>query len=46
MDIKNPYQEADTLGTPEEILGQYRTTEKKLGSIQDEIVKVLTEALS
>ena len=46
LDIKNPHQEADTLGTPEEILEQYRTTENKIGSIQDEIVKVLTEALS
>ena len=25
LDIKNPHQEADTLGTPEEILEQYRT---------------------
>ena len=41
-----PHQEADTLGTPEEILEQYRTTENKIGSIQDEIIKVLTEALS
>ena len=45
LDIKNPHQEADTLGTPEEILEQYRTTENKIGSIQDEIVKVLTKAL-
>ncbi len=46
LDIKNPHQEADTLGTPEEILEQYRTTENKISSIQDEIIKVLTEALS
>ena len=45
LDIKNPHQEADTLGTPEEILEQYRTTENKIGFIQDEIVKVLTKAL-
>ncbi|MEO9533662.1 MAG: N-6 DNA methylase [Crocinitomicaceae bacterium] len=46
LDIKNPYQEVDDLGTPEEILEQYRITEKKLISAQDEIIKVLTEALS
>lgn len=46
LDIKNPHQEADNLASPEEILKQYRTTEGKISSIQDEIVKVLTEALS
>ena len=45
LDIKNPHQESDTLGSPEEILEQYRTIENKIGSIQDEIVKVLTKAL-
>lgn len=46
LDIKNPHQESDDLGSPEEILEQYRATESKISSIQDEIVKVLTEALS
>lgn len=46
LDIKNPHQEADNLGTPEEILKQYRDTESKISSVQDEFVKVLTEALS
>ncbi len=45
LDIKNPYQEADDLASPEELLANYRTTEKKISSIQDEIVKVLTQAL-
>jgi type I restriction enzyme M protein len=46
LDIKNPHQEADNLGSPEEILKSYRATESKISSIQDEIVNVLTEALS
>ncbi|WP_025665636.1 class I SAM-dependent DNA methyltransferase [Aquimarina megaterium] len=45
LDIKNPYQEKDDLASPEELLQKYRATEKKITSIQDEIVKVLTEAL-
>ena len=46
LDIKNPHQEADNLASPEVILKQYRSTEGKISSIQDEIVNVLTEALS
>ena len=45
LDIKNPHQEADDLASPEELLAKYKATETKLASIQDEIVKVLTEAL-
>jgi type I restriction enzyme M protein len=45
LDIKNPHQEADELASPAELLEKYRATEKKISSIQDEIVKVLTEAL-
>ncbi|NNF34773.1 MAG: SAM-dependent DNA methyltransferase [Saprospiraceae bacterium] len=45
LDIKNPHEEADDLGSPEEILNHYRATESKINAIQDEIVKVLTEAL-
>ena len=45
LDIKNPHQEADDLASPEELLRKYRTTEDKITSIQDEIVKVLTESL-
>ena len=45
LDIKNPHQEADDLASPEELLQKYRATEEKITSIQDEIVKVLTEAL-
>ena len=45
LDIKNPHQEADDLASPEELLVKYKATETKLASIQDEIVKVLTEAL-
>jgi len=45
LDIKNPYQEADDLASPAELLENYRATEKEITSIQNEIVKVLTEAL-
>jgi type I restriction enzyme M protein len=45
LDIKNPYQEADDLASPEELLVKYRATEKNISSIQEEIVKVLTQAL-
>lgn len=45
LDIKNPHQEVDDLASPEELLENYRETEIKIFSIQDEIVKVLTEAL-
>ena len=46
LDIKNPHQETDNLASPEEILEEYRSVESKISSIQDKIVKVLTEALS
>jgi type I restriction enzyme M protein len=45
LDIKNPHQEADELAGPAELLEKYRATEIKITAIQDEIVKVLTEAL-
>ncbi len=45
LDIKNPHQEADDLDTPEVLFEKYRATESKIESIQNEIVKVLTEAL-
>lgn len=45
LDVKNPHQEADLLASPEELLAQYNSTEKKIRSLQDEIVHVLTEAL-
>jgi type I restriction enzyme M protein len=45
LDVKNPHQEVDNLASPEEILKQFTASEKKINSIQDEIVKVLTEAL-
>lgn len=45
LDVKNPHQEADTLASPEVLLEKFRATEKKIYSIQDEIVNVLTEAL-
>lgn len=46
LDIKNPHQENDDLATPEELLKQYHATADKVSSIQDEIIKVLNEALS
>lgn len=45
LDIKNPHQEVDTLASPEVLLEKYRATEKKISSIQEEIINVLTEAL-
>jgi type I restriction enzyme M protein len=45
LDIKNPHQEADDLASPEKLLAQYQATERKISDIQNEIVKVLTEAL-
>jgi type I restriction enzyme M protein len=46
LDIKNPHQISDNLASPEEILKQYNTTTGKVNSLQDEIIKVLNEALS
>jgi len=45
LDIKNPHQEIDDLASPEVLLEKFRATEKKISSIQEEIVNVLTEAL-
>ena len=46
LDIKNPYEEADDLAPPEEILAELRATEQRIGNIQDKIIRVLQEALS
>lgn len=46
LDFKNPHKETNDLEKPEVILKKYRGTELKIKSIQNEIVKVLTEALS
>ncbi len=45
LDIKNPHSEADNLDKPEVILAKYLATAKQVGTIQDEIISVLTEAL-
>ena len=45
LDFKNPHEEEDELDKPEVILEKYRKTESSIKDIQDEIVKVLTEAL-
>ena len=45
LDIKNPHQEADDLASPDVLLKKYRSTQEKINTIQDEIVKVLTQAL-
>ena len=45
LDIKNPHQEADDLASPDKLLEQYQATERRISDIQQEIVKVLTEAL-
>jgi type I restriction enzyme M protein len=46
LDVKNPHKEADNLAKPDVILNQYKATEIKIGAIQDEIIKVLNEALN
>jgi type I restriction enzyme M protein len=45
LDIKNPHQTADDMASPADLLAKFRATETKILSIQEEIVKVLTEAL-
>ncbi|MBB3695961.1 N-6 DNA methylase [Flammeovirga yaeyamensis] len=45
LDIKNPHQAEDSLASPEELLEEFRACEQNISSIQEEIVKVLTEAL-
>jgi type I restriction enzyme M protein len=46
LDIKNPHQEVDDLGTPEELLAQYNTSEQQIESIQQKIMSVLNDALN
>ncbi len=46
LDIKNPYEEADDLPPPEELLADLNATEEKISSIQDEIIRVLQQALA
>jgi type I restriction enzyme M protein len=45
LDIKNPHQEEDTLASPAILLEKFKATEQKISTIQNEIIKVLTEAL-
>ncbi|WP_445454298.1 N-6 DNA methylase [Flavobacterium sp. 25HG05S-40] len=45
LDIKNPHQAEDTLASPEVLLEKFEATEKKISAIQNEIIKVLIEAL-
>ncbi|MFT4848615.1 MAG: type I restriction enzyme M protein [Sediminicola sp.] len=45
LDIKNPHQEADLLASPEELLAKFKQTEKTINSVQQEIIKVLSDAL-
>lgn len=45
LDIKNPYQEEDNLESPEVLLEKFNATEQKISSIQEEIIRVLNEAL-
>jgi type I restriction enzyme M protein len=45
LDIKNPHQEADLLASPEELLAKFQQTEKTINSVQQEIIKVLSDAL-
>ena len=46
LDIKNPHQEVDNLGTPEEILNQYKASESSINNIQQKIIDVLNKALN
>ena len=46
LDCKNPHREADDLESPSVILEKYRATESKITGIQEEIIKVLNEALN
>lgn len=46
LDIKNPHQEVDDLGTPEELLAEYNTSEEQIESIQQKIMNVLNDALN
>lgn len=46
LDIKNPYQEVDTLASPAGILKDLAKSEKKIGAIQKDIIAVLSKALS
>lgn len=45
LDVKNPHQESDDLASPEELMQQYRVAEEKISNIQEEIIKVLNQAL-
>ncbi|MFT6384169.1 MAG: type I restriction enzyme M protein [Bacteroidia bacterium] len=45
LDIKNPHQEADSLGTPAELLAAYTTSQEAIVNMQDKIKAILTEAL-
>ena len=45
LDIKNPHQDIDDLASPRELLEKFNTSEKKINTIQAEIINVLTEAL-
>jgi type I restriction enzyme M protein len=46
LDIKNPYEEVEHLDPPEVILEKLANTEKKITSIQNDIIDVLNKALS
>ena len=45
LDIKNPYQEADDLASPEELLSEYEATTQSIQTIQNNIINILSEAL-
>ncbi|OJJ23603.1 DNA methyltransferase [marine bacterium AO1-C] len=45
LDVKNPHQEAENLGDPEELLAAYRATEQEIADVQAKIVEVLKKAL-
>ena len=46
LDIKNPYEESQDLEAPDVIHQKLQATEQKISSIQDQLISVLTQALS
>lgn len=46
LDIKNPRTPVDVLESPEELLAMYRTKQKEVKEVLEQIRKVITDALS
>ncbi len=46
LDVKNPHEEVDDFGSPEELLAKYEDNAAKISEVQEAILKVLNEALN